>query len=78
MFRSEMPGAQLAGIYSLERLPEAARLVETALWYLDRHPGSVRRAPGAKEVGTGPSAVQGPTGLDHWVVALDPGAGAPA
>lgn len=72
MFRSELPGSELAGIYALERLPEAARLVETAFWYLACYPDSVRRVAGAKGVGRGPAAVKGPTGLDHWVVTLAP------
>lgn len=70
LFRSELPGSDLAGIYALERLPEAVRLVEAAFWYLERHPQAVRPIPGAKEVLAGPEAVKGPTALDHLVVTL--------
>ncbi|MGH7545467.1 MAG: hypothetical protein ACREKI_04715 [Gemmatimonadota bacterium] len=72
MFRSELPGSDLAGIYALERLPEAVRLVEAALWYVDRYPESVRRVSGATTVESGPAALQGPTGLDHFEVTLYP------
>jgi hypothetical protein len=70
MFRSEMPGADLAGIYALERLPEAARLVEAALWTIERFPEALEVVPGAPDVRRGSAAVQGPTGLEHRVVRL--------
>lgn len=72
MFRSDLPGSELAAIYALERLPEAARLVEAAFWYVDRYPDAVRRLKGAAGVERGPAAVKGPTGLDHYVVTLAP------
>jgi hypothetical protein len=70
MFRSELPGSELAGIYALERLPEAVRLVEAALAHLERHPASVRRVAGASAIEPGPAALKGPTGLDHFEVTL--------
>lgn len=71
MFRSELPGSDLAGIYALTRLPEAVRLVEAAFAHLERHPDAVRRVEGAPDVGRGPEAVTGPTGLDHYVVTAE-------
>lgn len=70
MFRSELPGSDLAGIYALERLPEAVRLVEAAFWYLERYPDHARAVPGSKEAAAGPAAMKGPTALDHLAVTL--------
>jgi hypothetical protein len=40
-FRSEIPGAQLAGLYSLSTPSEALTLALRILWYLDCYPESV-------------------------------------
>lgn len=70
MFRSELPGSQLAGIYALERLPEAVWLVEAALAHLESHPESVLRVAGAGPLEPRPAALKGPTGLDHFEVTM--------
>lgn len=40
-FQSDLPGGELAGLYSVVTLHEALTLVGRALWYVDRHPGAI-------------------------------------
>lgn len=40
-FESDLPGGEMAGLYSILTLHEALKLVSRALWYVDRHPGAV-------------------------------------
>jgi hypothetical protein len=62
-FSLGLPGADLAGLYSMQRLSEALLLALRALWYLDRYPESAQAAA----AGAGESDVRhgGPTGLEH-------------
>lgn len=42
-FKSDVPGAERAGLYSLQLSSEAALLLARLLWYLDAHPASLER-----------------------------------
>lgn len=66
-FRSDIPGADLAGLYSVQRSSEATLLALRTLWYLDTHPEAVR--PAHLEGATDEEAV-GRTRLDHYRVSL--------
>lgn len=69
-FRSDIPGADLAGIYSLQRPFEALLLVLRLLWYLDVYRDATEAVPGAG--GEAPQAFgyDAPTTLDHYRVRL--------
>jgi hypothetical protein len=69
-FESEIPGADLAGIYSLQRPSEALLLILRLLWYLDVYPEAKETVPGAG--GAAPQAYEHdvPTTLDHHRVRL--------
>jgi hypothetical protein len=65
-FRSDIPGAELADLYSLRRYSEVVSLALRLLWYLEVYPESVVRQSGTGESpGAGLAA---PTGLDHFKV----------
>ncbi|UCC48495.1 MAG: hypothetical protein JSV41_13720 [Gemmatimonadota bacterium] len=69
-FRSDIPGADLAGIYSLQRPSEALLLVLRLLWYLDVYGEATEAVPGTG--GEAPQAFgyDAPTALDHYRVRL--------
>jgi hypothetical protein len=64
-FRSDIPGADLANLYSLRRSSEVVTLALRLFWYVDVYPESLVR-----QTGTGGSTGDGvtATGLDHLVV----------
>ncbi|UCC71203.1 MAG: hypothetical protein JSV86_12500 [Gemmatimonadota bacterium] len=67
-FQSNIPGADLAGLYSLQRYSEAAVLALRTLWYIDACPAACERVRGGgvpEFPGHG-----GPTALDHVRVSL--------
>jgi hypothetical protein len=72
-FRTDIPGAELAGLYSLQRAAAAVALVRRLLWYLAAYPEAVEAVPGSRREGAGGAASLegGHTGLDHqrvsWV-----------
>jgi len=69
-FASEIPGADLAGFYSLRRTSEVVILLLRLLWYIDTYAESLERVPGS---GTGQprgASRDMPTGLDHYRVRL--------
>ena len=69
-FASEIPGADLAGFYSLRRSSEVVILLLRLLWYIDTYAESLERVPGS---GTGQprgASRDMPTGLDHYRVRL--------
>lgn len=63
-FRSEIPGADLAGIYSLQRASEAATLGLRLLWYLGTYPEALEAVPGHSRA-PGAYDYESPTSLDH-------------
>ncbi len=48
-FQSDIPGAERAGLYSLQCYSEAATLALRTLWYLDAYPASCRAVKGSGE-----------------------------
>lgn len=44
-FRADIPGADLAGLYSLERTSEIVILLRRLLWYLKTHPEATEHTP---------------------------------
>lgn len=50
-FRSPIPGADLAGLYSLGRGEEAVALLARLAWYIEVHPGLLREVEGSEEEG---------------------------
>ncbi|NIR45675.1 MAG: hypothetical protein GWN99_14845 [Gemmatimonadetes bacterium] len=63
-FRSDIPGADLAGLYSLGRPSEAVSLALASLWYMERYPEAAERVEA--DAAAESSAVDvGPTSLDH-------------
>jgi hypothetical protein len=69
-FRSDIPGADLAGLYSLQRSSEAVTLLVRTLWYVDAYPESIEPVRGMGE-GQAPSTGQiVPTALEHDRVRL--------
>jgi len=66
-FRSDVPGADLAGLYSIQRPREALLFALRVLWYFDRYPESAE----ATHVDPG-SGIEdgGRTSLDYLVVRL--------
>lgn len=67
-FRSDIPGAEQAGLYSLGRHSEAVTLALRTLWYIDTYPASCRGVGGGGErraVGRGAA-----TALNHFRVSL--------
>ncbi len=68
LFRSEIPGAELAGLYSLSRSSEAVLLLLRLLWYLDTYPESLERVPGADTSEPHASGQPVPTALEHYRV----------
>jgi hypothetical protein len=64
-FHSDIPGADLANLYSLRRSSEVVTLALRLLWYVDVYPESVGRQSGT---GGSPAAGLAATGLDHLVV----------
>jgi hypothetical protein len=65
-FQSDIPGAEQAGLYSLQRNSEVATLALRALWYLDAHPASCEPVKGSG--GRGGRERGGATALDHFRV----------
>ena len=68
-FVSEIPGADLAGLYSIQRSSEIGILLLRLLWYIGAHPESLERIEG----GTPRPSETGrtrPTALDHHRVNL--------
>ncbi len=67
-FESDIPGAEPAGLYSLQRYSEAAATVLRTLWYVDAYPASCEavKGSGAREVLEHEAA----TALDHYQVSL--------
>lgn len=63
-FRSDIPGAELAGLYSLRKISEAAALALRSLWYIDANPARLERVRGA-EAGRETPGHSVPTSLDH-------------
>ncbi len=68
LFRSKIPGAELAGLYSLSRSSEAVLLLLRLLWYLDTYPESMQRVPGADTAEPRAAGRPVPTALDHYRV----------
>jgi hypothetical protein len=67
-FVSEIPGADLAELYSLRQPSEAVLLLSRLLWYIDVYPESIERVSG---VLTPKDSLRNlPTGLDHCRVQL--------
>lgn len=48
-FQSNLPGGEMAGLYSLLTTTEVLRLLGRSLWYLDLFPGSVTLEPVAEQ-----------------------------
>ncbi|KPK82577.1 MAG: hypothetical protein AMS25_01580 [Gemmatimonas sp. SM23_52] len=69
-FESEIPGADLAGIYSLQRPSEALLLTLRLLWYLDVYPDAKETVPGAADAAPQAYGYDVPTALDHHRVRL--------
>ncbi len=67
LFRSEIPGAEAAGLYSLQRPAELLLLIRRALWYLDRFGEASERVEGG-------GGAEGATGLAYYRVSLAEGA----
>jgi hypothetical protein len=65
-FRSDIPGADLAGLYSLARPSELVLLTLRLLWYLDLYPEAVESVKGAEEQQA--DAFDASTSLDHYRV----------
>ena len=67
-FASNLPGANLAGLFSVQRPAEVVMLLLRLLWYVDTYPESVELKPGSPaadhEAGGGAPA----TTLDHYRV----------
>lgn len=69
-FHSDIPGAELAGLYSLHQSSEALLLVVRALWYLDRYPESARSVTASETAAPELKGHSAPTTLDHHRVRL--------
>jgi len=69
-FASEIPGADLAGFYSLRRASEVVILLLRLLWYLDTYAESLERVAGSGTAKPGCAGREMPTGLDHYAVRL--------
>lgn len=67
-FESDIPGAEQAGLYSLQRFSEAASLVLRTLWYLDAYPGA--RSPVRGDVASEALERGAATTLDHFRLSL--------
>ncbi|KPK60272.1 MAG: hypothetical protein AMS21_09565 [Gemmatimonas sp. SG8_38_2] len=68
-FTSEIPGADLAGLYSMQRTSEIGILLERLLWYLDVHTESLERVE-ADDSRQRESAHGTSTGLGFYRVSL--------
>ena len=68
-FRSDIPGADLAGIYSLQRSSEAATLGLRLLWYLGSYPEAIEKVRGQHDASEDLD-YESPTTLDHYRVRL--------
>jgi hypothetical protein len=66
-FQSDIPGAELAELYSLRRASEAVMLSLRLLWYVDSYPNSLVPAVGGGQRGSGYIV---PTTLDHFQTRL--------
>lgn len=66
-FRSQIPGAELAGLYSLSTSSEALMLALRVLWYLDSYPESAE-AFGPADAAPGGAGDLGTTNLEHVVM----------
>ena len=65
-FRSDIPGAELAGLYSLQSYSEAATLALRTLWYIDAHPAACEPLEGSDAPGTHERGAA--TALSHFRV----------
>lgn len=68
-FASDIPGAELAGLYSLRRFSEAAVLTMRLLWYVDTNPAALQRVSVVELERRAPGHSQ-PTALGHVRVSL--------
>ena len=66
-FRSDIPGAELAGLYSLRSPADLLLLALYALWYVDAYPDSCQLVEGTP---SDEADHTGPTALDHHRVTL--------
>jgi hypothetical protein len=62
-FRSDLPGADLAGLYSLRSAGEAIALLARLVWYIEAFPAAVVRVP-ASRAGQG-DQIRHLTSLEH-------------
>jgi hypothetical protein len=67
-FESEIPGAEQAGLYSLQRYSEAATVALRTLWYLDAYPAAREAVRASGERGVLEQGTA--TALDHFRVVL--------
>ena len=67
-FLSDIPGAELAALYSLGRSSEALLLALRLLWYLDAYPEAAEAVRGV--AGRGQAGSDRPSALDHYRVRL--------
>ncbi|NIN72387.1 MAG: hypothetical protein GTO46_10820 [Gemmatimonadetes bacterium] len=67
-FQSDIPGAEQAGLYSLQRHSEAAALALRTLWYLDAYPASCEAVEGSGGRATDEHGAV--TALRHFRVSL--------
>jgi hypothetical protein len=69
-FAPDIPGADMAGLYSLRRSSEIVLLLLRLLWYLDVYPESLERVAGAGADRPHNTGRDLPTTLDHYRVRL--------
>jgi hypothetical protein len=67
-FESDIPGAERAGLYSLQRYSEAATLALRTLWYLDAYPAGCEAVQGRGDRSEFERGAT--TALDHFRVSL--------
>jgi hypothetical protein len=67
-FASDIPGADLAGLYSLQRPSEVVLLLLRALWYIDTYPNSIEHVRNGRADDSGSSGQSENTALDYFRV----------
>jgi len=67
-FASDLPGAELAGLYSLQQPAEVVMLLLRLLWYVDTYPGSVELEESTPAAGHDVGGCASATAIDRYRV----------
>lgn len=67
-FTSDIPGADLANLYSLQRSGEVVTLLLRLLWYVETYPESCELLPGSADAARDSDGRRSSTALEHYRV----------